>query len=92
MKVRPLYECILVKRVEEETKTAAVFSSRHRQGKTAAGCHCCRRSASCRRRSLRKLEVKRGQGPVRQDSGSTSRWMASMHMILREDDILRVIE
>ena len=95
MKVRPLYDRILVKRVEEETKTAGgLFIPDTAKEKpqqrviVAVG-----KGKLQEDGSLRKLEVKAGDKILcAKYSGSDIKMDGVEHMILREDDILGVIE
>ena len=95
MKVRPLYDRILVKRVEEETKTAGglfipdTAKEKPQQGVIVAVCNGKLQDDG----SLRKLEVKAGDKILfAKYSGSDIKMDGVEHMILREDDILGVIE
>jgi chaperonin GroES len=95
MKVRPLYDRILVKRVEEETKTAGglfipdTAKEKPQQGVIVAVGH----GKLLDDGSLRKLEVKAGDKILfAKYSGSDIKMDGVEHMILREDDILGVIE
>jgi chaperonin GroES len=95
MKVRPLYDRILVKRVEEETKTAGglyipdTAKEKPQQGVIVAVGHGKLQDDG----SLRKLEVKAGDKILfAKYSGSDIKMDGVEHLILREDDILGVIE
>jgi chaperonin GroES len=95
MKVRPLYDRILVKRVEEETKTAGglfipdTAKEKPQQGVIVAVGH----GKLLDDGSLRKLEVKAGDKILfAKYSGSDIKMDGVEHLILREDDILGVIE
>ena len=95
MKVRPLYDRILVKRVEEETKTAGglyipdTAKEKPQQGVIVA----VGKGKLQDDGSLRKLEVKAGDKILfAKYSGSDIKMDGVEHMILREDDILGVIE
>jgi len=95
MKVRPLYDRILVKRVEEETKTAGglfipdTAKEKPQQGVIVAVGN----GKLLDDGSLRKLEVKAGDKILfAKYSGSDIKMDGVEHMILREDDILGVIE
>jgi len=95
MKIRPLYDRILVKRVEEETKTAGglyipdTAKEKPQQGIIAAvGSGKLQDDGT-----LRKLEVKAGDKILfAKYSGSDIKIDGVEHLILREDDILGVIE
>jgi len=95
MKVRPLYDRILVKRVEEEQKTAGglyipdTAKEKPQQGViVAVGNGKLQEDGK-----LRKLEVKPGDKILfAKYSGSEIKMEGVEHLILREDDILGVIE
>jgi chaperonin GroES len=95
MKIRPLYDRILVKRVEEETKTAGglyipdTAKEKPQQGIIAAvGSGKLQEDGT-----LRKLEVKTGDKILfAKYSGSDIKIEGVEHLILREDDILGVLE
>ena len=95
MKVRPLYDRILVKRVEEEQKTAGglyipdTAKEKPQQGVIVAVGQGKLQDDG----SLRKLEVKAGDKILfAKYSGSDIKMDGVEHLILREDDILGVIE
>ena len=95
MKVRPLYDRILVKRVEEETKTAGgLFIPDSAKEKPQQGVIVAVVKGKLQDDgSLRKLEVKAGDKILfAKYSGSDIKMDGVEHMILREDDILGVIE
>jgi chaperonin GroES len=95
MKVRPLYDRILVKRVEEETKTAGgLFIPDTAKEKPQQGVIVAVGKGKLQDDgSLRKLEVKAGDKILfAKYSGSDIKMDGVEHMILREDDILGVIE
>jgi chaperonin GroES len=95
MKVRPLYDRILVKRVEEETKTAGgLFIPDSAKEKPQQGVIVAVGKGKLQDDgSLRKLEVKAGDKILfAKYSGSDIKMDGVEHMILREDDILGVIE
>jgi chaperonin GroES len=95
MKVRPLYDRILVKRVEEETKTAGgLFIPDTAKEKPQQGVIVAVGSGKLQDDgALRKLEVKAGDKILfAKYSGSDIKMDGVEHMILREDDILGVIE
>ena len=95
MKVRPLYDRILVKRVEEEQKTAGglyipdTAKEKPQQGViTAVGQGKVQEDGT-----LRKLELKVGDKILfAKYSGSEIKIDGVEHLILREDDVLGVIE
>jgi chaperonin GroES len=95
MKVRPLYDRILVKRVEEESKTAGgLFIPDTAKEKPQQGVIVAVGKGKLQEDgSLRKLEVKAGDKILfAKYSGSDIKMDGVEHMILREDDILGVIE
>ena len=95
MKVRPLYDRILVKRVEEETKTAGgLFIPDTAKEKPQQGVIVAVGKGKLQDDgSLRKLDVKAGDKILfAKYSGSDIKMDGVEHMILREDDILGVIE
>jgi chaperonin GroES len=95
MKVRPLYDRILVKRVEEETKTAGgLFIPDTAKEKPQQGVIVAVGKGKLQDDgSLRKLEVKAGDKILfAKYSGSDIKMDGVEHLILREDDILGVIE
>jgi chaperonin GroES len=95
MKVRPLYDRILVKRVEEETKTAGgLFIPDTAKEKPQQGIIVAVGNGKLQDDgSLRKLEVKAGDKILfAKYSGSDIKMDGVEHLILREDDILGVIE
>ena len=95
MKVRPLYDRILVKRVEEETKTAGgLFIPDTAKEKPQQGVIVAVGKGKLQEDgSLRKLEVKAGDKILfAKYSGSDIKMDGVEHLILREDDILGVIE
>ena len=95
MKVRPLYDRILVKRVEEETKTAGgLFIPDTAKEKPQQGVIVAVGNGKLQDDgSLRKLEVKSGDKILfAKYSGSDIKMDGGEHLILREDYILGVIE
>jgi chaperonin GroES len=95
MKVRPLYDRILVKRVEGETKTAGgLFIPETAKEKPQQGVIVAVGKGKLQDDgSLRKLEVKAGDKILfAKYSGSEVKMDGDEHLILREDDILGVIE
>ena len=95
MKIKPLYDRILVKRLEEQTKTAGGLyipdSAKEKPLEAlvvAVGAGKVQEDGS-----LRKLEVKAGDKILfSKYSGSDIKIDGTEHLILREDDILAVIE
>jgi chaperonin GroES len=95
MKVRPLYDRILVKRVEEEQKTSGgLFIPDTAKEKPQQGVIVAVGNGKLQDDgSLRKLEVKAGDKILfAKYSGSEIKMDGVEHLILREDDILGVIE
>jgi chaperonin GroES len=95
MKIKPLYDRILVKRLEEQTKTAGGLyipdSAKEKPLEAvvvAVGAGKIQEDGS-----LRKLEVKTGDKILfSKYSGSDIKIDGTEHLILREDDVLAVIE
>ncbi len=95
MKVRPLYDRILIKRVEEEEKTAGglyipdTAKEKPQQGiVVAVGNGKIQEDGS-----LRKLELKAGDKILfSKYSGNDIKIDGTEHLILREDDVLAVLE
>jgi chaperonin GroES len=95
MNVRPLYDRILVKRVEEEQKTAGglfipdTAKEKPQQGLvTAVG-----NGKVLEDGSLRKLDVKTGDKILfSKYSGNDIKIDGVEHLILREDDVLAILE
>jgi chaperonin GroES len=95
MKIRPLYDRILVKRVEEEHKTAGgLFIPDTAKEKPQQGVIAAVGSGKLQDDgTLRKLEVKTGDKILfAKYSGSDIKIDGVEHLILREDDILGVLE
>lgn len=95
MKVRPLYDRILIKRVDEEEKTAGglyipdTAKEKPQQGLVVAVGNGKIQDDG----SLRKLEVKAGDKILfSKYSGNDIKIDGTEHLILREDDILAVLE
>ncbi len=95
MKVRPLYDRILVKRIEEEQKTAGglfipdTAKEKPQQGVIVS----VGQGKVMEDGSLRKLELKAGDKILfAKYSGSEIKMDGVEHLILREDDVLGVIE
>jgi chaperonin GroES len=95
MKIRPLYDRILVKRLEEQTKTAGgLFIPDSAKEKPLEALVVAVGNGKVQEDgSLRKLEVKAGDKILfSKYSGSDIKIDGTEHLILREDDILAVIE
>ncbi|HVU52924.1 MAG TPA: co-chaperone GroES [Polyangia bacterium] len=95
MKIKPLYDRILVKRLEEQEKTAGgLYIPDTAKEKplealvVAVGAGKVQEDGS-----LRKLEIKAGDKILfSKYSGSDIKIDGAEHLILREDDVLAVIE
>ena len=95
MKIKPLYDRILVKRLEEQDKTAGGLyipdSAKEKPLEAlvvAVGAGKVQENGS-----LRKLEVKAGDKILfSKYSGSDIKIDGTEHLILREDDVLAVLE
>ncbi len=94
MGVRPLYDRVLVKRVEEETKTAggiyipATATEKPQRGKVIA----VGGGKLLDNGEVRALDVKKGDTVLfAKYSGTEVKIDGDDHLILREDDILGVI-
>ncbi len=95
MKVRPLYDRILVKRVEEEQKTAGgLFIPDTAKEKPQQGLVVAVGNGKVQEDgSLRKLDVKAGDKILfAKYSGSDIKIEGTEHLILREEDVLAVLE
>ena len=95
MKVKPLYDRILVKRVEEETKTAGgLFIPDTAQEKPQEGMVVAVGSGKIQEDgSLRKLDVKAGDKILfSKYAGNDIKIDGVEHLILREEDVLGVLE
>jgi chaperonin GroES len=95
MKVRPLYDRILVKRVEEESKTAGgLFIPDTAKEKPQQGLVVAVGNGKLQEDgSLRKLDVKAGDKILfTKYSGSDIKIDGTEHLILREDDVLALVE
>ncbi len=95
MKVRPLYDRILVKRVEEENKTAGgLFIPDTAKEKPQKGLVTAVGNGKLQEDgSLRKLDVKEGDKVLfSKYSGNEIKIDGVEHLILREDDVLAVLE
>jgi chaperonin GroES len=95
MKVRPLYDRILVKRVEEETKTAGgLFIPDTAKEKPQKGLVTAVGNGKVQEDgSLRKLDVKEGDKVLfSKYSGNEIKIDGVEHLILREDDVLAILD
>jgi chaperonin GroES len=95
MKIKPLYDRILVKRLEEQGKTAGgLFIPDSAKEKPMEALVVAVGSGKILENgSLRKLEVKAGDKILfSKYSGSDIKIDGTEHLILREDDVLAVIE
>jgi chaperonin GroES len=95
MKVRPLYDRILVKRVEEEEKTAGgLFIPDTAKEKPQKGLVVAVGNGKIQEDgSLRKLDVKEGDKVLfSKYSGNEIKIDSVEHLILREDDVLAILE
>jgi chaperonin GroES len=95
MKIRPLYDRILVKRLEEQHKTAGgLFIPDSAKEKPLEALVVAVGNGKVQEDgSLRKLEVKAGDKILfSKYSGSDIKIDGAEHLILREDDILAVLE
>ena len=94
MKIRPLQDRILVKRVEEEEKTAGASSSPTppRKSRKRAKSSPSAPARSSRRQDLRP-NVKKGDRVLfGKYSGNEVKVDGIEHLIIREDDVLAVLE
>jgi chaperonin GroES len=95
MKIRPLYDRILVKRLEEQQKTAGglYIPDSAKEKPLEALVVAVGNGKIQEDGSLRKLEVKAGDKILfSKYSGSDIKIDGTEHLILREDDVLAVIE
>ena len=95
MKVRPLYDRVLVRRVAEEEKTkGGIIIPDSAKEKPAEGEVVAVGSGKLSDKGdLRKLEVKQGDRVLfGKYSGSEIKVDGTEHLILREDEILGIIE
>ena len=95
MKIRPLYDRILVKRIEEQNKTAGgLFIPDSAKEKPQEALIVAVGNGKIQDNgSLRKLEVKAGDKILfSKYSGNEIKIDGTDHLILREDDILAVLE
>ena len=95
MKIRPLYDRILVKRIEESNKTAGglFIPDTAKEKPQEALVVAVGNGKIIEDGSLRKLEVKAGDKVLfSKYSGNEIKIDGTEHLILREDDILGVLE
>jgi len=95
MKIKPLYDRILVKRLEEQEKTAGglYIPDTAKEKPMEALVVAVGAGKVQENGSLRKLEVKAGDKVLfSKYSGSDIKIDGAEHLILREDDVLAVIE
>jgi chaperonin GroES len=95
MKIRPLYDRILVKRIEEQSKTAGgLFIPDTAKEKPMEAIIVAVGNGKIQEDgSLRKLEVKAGEKILfSKYSGNEIKIDGTDHLILREDDVLAVID
>jgi chaperonin GroES len=95
MKVRPLYDRILVKRVEEEMKTAGgLFIPDTAKEKPQKGLVVAVGNGKIQDDgSIRKLDVKEGDKVLfSKYSGNDIKIDGVEHLILREDDVLAILD
>jgi len=95
MKIRPLYDRILVKRLDEQTKTAGglFIPDTAKEKPQEALVVAVGNGKIIEDGSLRKLEVKAGDKVLfSKYSGNEIKIDGTEHLILREDDILAVID
>jgi chaperonin GroES len=95
MKVRPLYDRILVKRLEEQQKTAGglYIPDTAKEKPQEALVVAVGNGKVQEDGSLRKLEVKAGDKVLfSKYSGNEIKIDGTDHLILREDDVLAVLE
>jgi chaperonin GroES len=95
MKIRPLYDRILVKRIDEQNKTAGglFIPDTAKEKPQEALVVAVGNGKVIEDGSLRKLEVKAGDKILfSKYSGNEIKIDGTEHLILREDDILAVLE
>jgi len=95
MKIRPLYDRILVKRIDEQNKTAGglFIPDSAKEKPQEALVVAVGNGKIIEDGSLRKLEVKAGDKVLfSKYSGNEIKIDGTEHLILREDDILAVID
>ena len=95
MKIRPLYDRILVKRLEEQNKTAGglYIPDTAKEKPMEATIVAVGNGKLQEDGTLRKLEIKAGDKVLfTKYSGSEIKIDGVEHLILREDDVLAVLE
>ena len=95
MKIRPLYDRILVKRIDEQNKTAGglFIPDTAKEKPQEALVVAVGNGKVIEDGSLRKLEVKAGDKVLfSKYSGNEIKIDGTEHLILREDDILAVLD
>ena len=95
MKIRPLYDRILVKRIEEQNKTAGglFIPDTAKEKPQEALVVAVGNGKVIEDGSLRKLEVKAGDKILfSKYSGNEIKIDGTEHLILREEDVLAVLE
>jgi chaperonin GroES len=95
MKVRPLYDRILVKRVEEETKTAGglYIPDTAKEKPQQAVVVAVGNGRIQEDGSIRKLDVKAGDKILfSKYSGNDIKIDGTEHLIMREDDVLAILD
>ena len=95
MKIKPLYDRILVKRLDEQEKTAGglYIPDSAKEKPLEAVVVAVGQGKVQENGSIRKLEVKAGDKVLfSKYSGSDIKIDGTEHLILREDDVLAVIE
>jgi chaperonin GroES len=95
MKLRPLYDRILIKRLDEETKTAGglYIPDTAKEKPQQALVVAVGNGKLQEDGSLRKLELKAGDKILfAKYSGNDIKIDGTEHLILREDDVLAVLE
>jgi chaperonin GroES len=95
MKIRPLYDRILVKRIEEQNKTAGglYIPDTAKEKPMEATVVAVGNGKIQENGSLRKLEIKPGEKILfSKYSGNDIKIDGVEHLILREEDVLAVLE
>ena len=95
MKIRPLYDRILVKRIEEQNKTAGglYIPDTAKEKPQEALIVAVGNGKVLEDGTLRKLEVKAGDKVLfSKYSGNEIKIDGTDHLILREDDVLAVLD
>jgi chaperonin GroES len=95
MKVRPLYDRILVKRIDEETKTAGglFIPDTAKEKPQQAVVVAVGSGKILEDGTLRKLELKSGDKILfAKYSGNDIKIDGTEHLIMREDDVLAVLD